>query len=423
MNERISIRIPYGKDSQIVEIPKNRCAGIIHPNSVPMRHEETEILKALSLPTGGPSFDEFLKPAGKTLVIVNDGTRPTPTPRVLDLIAPRLLDQKAEFIVATGVHRPPTEEEYRLIFGGHLSDIRNRSVIHVHKAKETSEMVHLGTSKNGTEMWVNRKIIEADRLLVIGSVEPHYFAGYTGGRKAILPGLASYETITMNHKYALRREATAMVLDGNPVHDDMIDALSTLGSLPIFSIQIVLDRDRRIYAAFGGDIISSMQNAIGAANEVYAVTISGKEDIVVSVAPYPMDVDLYQSQKALDNGKLALNDQGILILVSKCRTGIGESTFYDLMASCRSSSEIIKSIDAGYKLGYHKAAKLAEIGLWSQIWAVTDLEASVLERIFIRPFTSIQSALDTAMEFKGPSSRVLFLIDGSITVPMIGHMI
>ncbi len=423
MNERIRVRIPYGKDAQTVEIPEARCAGIIHPNTVPVRDEEALIRHALFQPTGGPAFDQFFERPGKTLVIVNDGTRPTPTPRVLDLIAPRLLENRAEFIIATGVHRPPTEEEYTLIFGRHLSEIRTRSVIHVHKAKESGEMVHLGTSQNGTEMWVNRKVVEADRLLVIGSVEPHYFAGYTGGRKAILPGLASYETITMNHKYALRREATAMALDGNPVHDDMIDALSTLGSKPIFSIQIVLDRDRRIYGAFGGDIVSSMQSAIGTANEVYAVPIDGKEDIVVSVAPYPMDVDLYQSQKALDNGKLALNDQGILILVSKCRTGIGESTFYDLMASCRSSSDIIKSIDAGYKLGYHKAAKLAEIGLWAQIWAVTDLEASVLERIFIRPFASVQSALDAAFKLKGTSSRVLFLIDGSITVPMIGHTI
>lgn len=398
---------------------EDRCAGIIHPNSV-AQHDELELIRhALHHPSGDVDFQTFLDGPGKTLVIVNDGTRPTPTPRILDLILEPLIKIGAEFIVATGVHRPPTDEELDLIFGRHLNYIRSVSTIHIHKARNRDEMVFLGSSTNGTEMWVNRLLMDADRIIVIGSVEPHYFAGYTGGRKAILPGLASYETITMNHKFALRPEATALRLKGNPVHEDMIDALGTLTGKPIFSIQIVLDKNRHIYSVFAGNIIDSMNDAIAAANQVFVVAIPSREDIVVAVAPYPMDVDLYQSQKALDNGKLALNHNGILILVSKCRTGIGESTFYDLMASCHSSSEIIKSIEAGYKLGYHKAAKLAEIGVWAQIWAVTELENSILERIFIRPFNSIQTAIDTALQIKGSTSRILFLMDGSITVPTV----
>jgi nickel-dependent lactate racemase len=162
-----------------------------------------------------------------------------------------------------------------------------------------------------------------------------------------------------------------------------------------------------------------MDAAVEAANRVFVVDIPRKEDIVVSVAPYPMDVDLYQSQKALDNGKLALREGGILILVSKCRTGIGDDTFYKLLSSCASPREVMAKIEGEYKLGWHKAAKMAEIGLWAEVWAVTDLAPELLKKIFIRPFSSLQGAIDAALESKGAEARALFLMDGSLTVPNI----
>ena len=280
-------------------------------------------------------------------------------------------------------------------------------------------MVHIGTSKSGTEMWLNKRGMEADKLVMIGSVEPHYFAGYTGGRKSFLPGIASYSTIEQNHKYALLPEAKALALDGNPVHEDMIDALKVIADKPIFSIQTVLDRDRKIYAATAGHIHKSFYAAIDKATEVFCVRIESKADIVVSVAPYPMDVDLYQSQKALDNGKLALKNGGILILVSKCRTGIGHDTFYKLLSACDTAQEVLDEIDRGYKLGYHKAAKMAEIGVWAQMWGVTELPDDVMKNVLLKPFRSVQEAIDEAIKIKGDDAKVLFLMDGSITVPMI----
>ena len=147
--------------------------------------------------------------------------------------------------------------------------------------------------------------------------------------------------------------------------------------------------------------------------------IKQKADIVVTVAPYPMDVDLYQSQKAIDNGKLVLKENGILILVSRCRTGIGDRTFFELLASSKNPKEALNSISGDYILGYHKAAKLAEIALWAEMWAVTDLSDDDLRSVFMRPFNDLQKAVDAALEIKGPDATVLFLMDGSITVPMI----
>jgi len=133
-----------------------------------------------------------------------------------------------------------------------------------------------------------------------------------------------------------------------------------------------------------------------------------------------MDIDLYQSQKALDNGKLALKQGGILIMVSKCRTGIGEPAFFELLSSCPSPQHALDKIAQGYKLGYHKASKMAEIGTWAQMWGVTDLEDKDMNAIFIKPFHNLQQALDNAISKKGKNSKIIFLMDGSITVPMIG---
>jgi hypothetical protein len=187
--------------------------------------------------------------------------------------------------------------------------------------------------------------------------------------------------------------------------------------IPI-AIMTVLDRDERIYAATAGDITESLKAAIDKAHQVFSVEIKEKSDIIIAVAPYPMDIDLYQSQKALDNGKLALNDNGIIILVSKCRMGVGDEAFVKLLSSCRTPQETLDKIDQEYKLGYHKAAKMAEIARWAQMWAVTSLNDDLLKSIFIRPFHSLQEAIDAAVAEKG-EEKILFLMNAGLTVPKL----
>jgi nickel-dependent lactate racemase len=413
----MEILLPYGREHVSVRVPDENVLAVVYPNRVNIAPERENLLGALERPVKSPSLYEFLDDARDVLFIVNDGTRPTPTAKVLEILHERIRGIDSRFIVATGAHREPTEEEFRFIFGSLYGELRDR--VDVHDSHDSSQMVHVGTSRNGTEMYVNRLGVAAHKLVVIGSVEPHYIAGYTGGRKFFLPGIASYGTIEQNHSYAIRPDASPLALAGNPVHEDMMDAMGTLQDKEIFSIQVVLDRDRHIYAAAGGDINGSFDAAIERANEVFCVNISEKADIVVSVATFPMDVDLYQSQKALDNGKLALREGGILILVSKCRTGVGGKTFFELLAGCKTPKEALEQIDRGYVLGYHKAAKMAEVALWAQMWAVTDLPDTDVERVFMRPFSDIQRALDRALEVKGREAKILFLMDGSLTVPMI----
>jgi len=409
----MKISIPYGKDEVEILVNDENFGEMIYPNKVEIQDEFKILENALKNPIASQSFDDFLADARDVLFIVNDPTRPTPTAKILGMIYNQIKDKNIKFIIATGVHRAPTQEEYGEIFGDYYSEFKDR--IHSHDAKK-DDTVFLGTSGNGTEMLINRLGMEAHKIVIISSVEPHYFAGYTGGRKSFLPGIASYKTIEQNHKLALKPGAKALALKGNPVHEDMEEAINLIQDKGIFCILTVLDRNENMYAATAGDIHESFNAAISKAHKVFVVDIKEKADIVVTVAPYPMDIDLYQSQKAIDNAKLALNENGILILISKCRTGIGNDLFVKLLSESSGPDDALERIDRGYKLGYHKAAKMAEIARWAKMWAVTDLDPNILKSIFITPFNSIQEAIDAAVKEKG-NAKILFMINGSLTVP------
>ncbi len=414
---KISLLVPYGKDQQLgLEIDEVRLAGVIEPNEVEIGDESEVIRKALANPAGGKTLSGFLKDAKDVLFIVNDATRPTPTSRVLDIIEKDMPACPVSFIVATGIHRAPTPEEYLQIFSEkHYSKYRDR--IFAHNSK-TDETVLLGKSKAGTDLRINKRGVDAHKIVIISSVEPHYFAGYTGGRKSFMPGIAAFSTIEQNHKLALRPEACALRLKGNPVHEDMIDALS-LVKKEVFVINTVLDKNHRIYAAAAGDIEASLEQAIARAEDVFIAKIPRKADVVISVVKFPADIDLYQAQKGIDNAKYALKEGGILILVAKCRTGIGEKSFMELLSSADSPQDALDRIEKKYVVGYHKAAKMAEIGLWAQMCAVTDLDGELLRKVFITPFSSLQEAVDAALAEKGKDAKVLVLLDGSLTIPHV----
>ena len=188
----MKVDIPYGKEKIEVNIPKP--CEILVPNKVKNVDENKVIKKALKEPIGMESFEEFAEKSKQLLVIVNDATRPTPTLKVLKFLYPVLESHPfVKFLVATGVHRAPTEEEYRFVFGEFYDVFKEQ--IFAHDARKEEDMEYLGESKNGTEMYINKMVSEIGNVLVIGSVEPHYFGGYTGGRKSFLPGVASYKPL------------------------------------------------------------------------------------------------------------------------------------------------------------------------------------------------------------------------------------
>ena len=248
----IIIPIPYGKEhvDLNIEIPHE----IITPNDVKVDELPKIIAHALGNPVAMEPLDQFVQKSDRLLVLVNDATRPTPTAKVLEEMYDLLKSHNdVRFLVATGAHRGPTEDEFRYIFGKAYNEFKDQ--IFVHDARKDEDMEYLGVSSNGTEMYLNKMVNEAGNIIVIGSVEPHYFAGYTGGRKAFLPGVASYKTIEMNHKHALSDAAKALALKGNPVAEDMNDAMQVLKDLNVFSIQTILTADHGLYAMVAGDLL------------------------------------------------------------------------------------------------------------------------------------------------------------------------
>jgi nickel-dependent lactate racemase len=410
------VEVPYGGGIEVVEVPEENLGEVVYQKEVETDDRVQIILDAVKNPLGSSAISKFLNGAKDVLVVVNDATRPTPTWRIISAILPFLLNKKTRFIVATGMHREPTEEEYQYIFGDLWAAIKDD--VHSHDSKN-DEMVQLGTSKNGTPIKINKMVADADRIIVISSVEPHYFAGYTGGRKSFLPGVSAYETIEANHKLALNLEAQALRLEGNPVAEDMDDAMKLLKHKKVFSIMTVLDKNHRTCCAYAGDLNESFRMAKKMADEVFVIDLKRKYDIVVAVTAFPYDIDLYQSQKALDNAKYAVRDGGVIILVSACRDGVGPPNFLNLLGSAGSPKEALDRIAEGYKLGYHKAAKMAEIGLRCRMMALTRLPPEVARKAHLTPVSNLQEAVDTAIRELGKSSKVTFIMDAVITVPRI----
>ena len=408
-------KIKYNDEVVDVQIPDNSV--IISPKDVEKKDQHEIVNVGLNHPFNSEKLDKFIADKEKILIIVNDGTRPTPTAQILETIYPLINKKQIKIMVATGVHRIANDNEIKKILGNTYSYLRDKIVSH--EARKDEDLQYIGTSRANTPLVINKEVLLNDALIIIGSVEPHYFAGYTGGRKAIMPGVASYKSIEANHKRALDPRAKALNLKDNPVHLDMVDVLNLLKDKPMFSIMSVMDRDHQIYEITTGNIIDSFDAAIEKANEVFTFEIKEKSDIVVSVASSPMDIDLYQSQKALDNGKLALKENGILILISACKEGVGEKAFYDLLKSSTTPKAVLESIYKNYKLGYHKAGKMAEIMTWADIWVVSELEDQLWENIFIKPFNSIQEAIDEALKIKGSNASLSLLSDGCITVPLL----
>ena len=409
----MEVKVPYGKTTRTVKL---KCLNpeILYPRSFEIKNDFKTLKKALENPIDSPTFSDFIKDTEELLIIVNDATRPTPTSMILSEIFPSIKNKNLKFLIATGTHRAPREEEYEYIFGDLSSSIKEK--IYVHDAKNFDKTTFYGTTKRGTNVYFNNLLDEAVKIIIINSVEPHYYAGFTGGRKSFLPGISFFDTIEKNHKFALSKDAISLKLSGNPVHEDMMDALETLSGKEIFSIHTVLDTEHRIYTVSAGNIKSSFENSVKSACEVFSVDIKEKADIVITAATYPLDLNMYQSHKALDNGKLALKKEGILILVAECRDGIGHNTFYEYLAEAKTPEEVLQKTSENYKLGCHISANIANIVSDNEIWVVTSLESKYLEKMFMKPCKDLQSAIDDALT-KKKDPKIIFLMQGSVTVP------
>ena len=406
----MKIKYKYSNETKEFEIQDSSKIEIIQPNKVPTNNEKEVIQNAIKT-----KLPMFLQNVKKLLIIVNDGTRATPTAKVIEELYPSITNLNVTFIVALGSHRKPTGEEFHTIFGRFYEIYKDNIVCH---DARNDPMIELGKTSRGTNVKLNKLALEHDKILIISSVEPHYFAGYTGGRKSILPGISAYETIEQNHALALLPEAKIIQLEGNPVHEDMLEATAMLPT-ETWACLLVIDKDHRVFSAEFDKTNEAFFRTIPNADKVYKVAIKRPADIVIGIVQPPLDSDLYQSHKGIENARNAIKEDGIFILVSTCRQGIGNDNFYKLLSSCTSPEEVFAKIQKQYKLGYHKAAKLVDFMNYHKLWMVSEIPSKTLEKIFIRSFDDLQAALDEALKIKGKEATVLVIRDAGIVVPRV----
>jgi lactate racemase len=402
------MQVHFGKDLINLVFEDDRPVEVVSPKAAPPNPDA--ILQSIQHPVGFKDFGSFIADRQQILVVVNDHTRSTPTAEVLKKL--NLKDKKVTTVIASGSHRAPAQSELQRIIGGEAPPYGGRVV--VHNCRDRGSLKQLGRTSRGTELYFNSLLFEADGIIPIASVEPHYFAGFTGGRKFLLPALAGFDSIAMNHGLAAEESARLLALEGNPVHEDFMEALDIFGRFDdIFSIQLVLNQKSQVSYACSGHVIKSFQETVEHAKEIYVPKIHRKADIVIAVNQSPLDIDLYQSQKALQDVEYAVKQGGIIILISSCPEGIGDEHFYKLLTS--------RKIDMGrkdaHKFGYHKVVKLTSLLKKTRIFAVTNLPASIPKAIGLTPYQNAQEALADATQVQGKDSEVLVVLDAGITVP------
>ena len=248
---------------------------------------------------------------------------------------------------------------------------------------DSENVIHLGTTSSGTPVDIDARVVQADRRICLGNVEFHYFAGYSGGAKAIMPGVSTTSAITMNHRMMVDPRACAGNLDDNPVRCDIEEAGKMTGI--DFIVNVVLNTHKQIIYCASGDAVIAHREACTYLKGIYQSPIRQKADIViVSQGGAPKDLNLYQTQKALDNAGHAVKDGGTVILVGSCKEGFGNSVFEEWMMKYRNPDEMIHALHDHFMLGAHKATAIAMLKKRADILFVSDMDSSIIQKTFLQ---------------------------------------
>ena len=376
-----------------------------------------EVRRAISEPIASKRLSEIVSRGEKTVIITSDITRPMPTKTVLPAVLEELLKAGLEYeditvVFALGSHRKHTEEEMRYLTGDDIYE----KVRCIDSDADRCRM--LGTTSRGTPVEIFDEVADADRIICLGNIEYHYFAGYSGGAKAVMPGVSTRAAIQANHSAMVRDEARAGALDDNPVRQDIDEVVKFV---PIdFIVNVVLDENKNIIKAVAGHYLHAHREGCRFLDRLYKVTIPRKADIVITTpGGFPKDINLYQAQKALDNAKHAVRDNGIIILLASCSEGYGEKVFERWINTSDSPDCLIERIKTNFELGGHKAAAIALVEKKARVFIVSDMDRSLCERLYMEPFENMQTALDRAFSLMGPDAQVLLMPHGGSTLPVV----
>jgi len=417
----VDVWLPYGKSDVCVRVPARNLLGSIEPKQVSVVADaKAEVERALSEPIGTKRLSEIAQPDNKIAIVVDDFTRSTPSqamllPVLAELNAAGVKDENVTVIFGCGTHRAVKPEEAKRILGEEVLN-RVKTVSHDCNAQD---LVFVGKTKHGTTVRVNRVFAEADVKVLLGDVNLHYYAGYGGGRKSVMPAISCKETISHNHAMLLHPNARTGVLEGNPVHEDMTEA-ARLAKVD-FILNVVTNSKGEIVKAFAGDLEQAFLEATKLVDEMYRVLVDRRADIVVvSPGGYPADINLYQAYKALDNALEVVKRGGSIIMVAECPEGHGNQVFYDWMMRLGELKKVEREVKRHFELGGHKAYYLLKALKNHKLILVSSLPDYYANDVFkLKTARAVNDALREVLKNAGSQAKVWAMPQGNFTLPEV----
>ncbi|MDP3386449.1 MAG: nickel-dependent lactate racemase [Eubacteriales bacterium] len=414
----MEFKLKYNVKEISFRLAEENYISTLMPNEVSVDLiEEVEVRRAMQNPIGSKRLKDIVCPGDKIAIVTSDISRPMPSYKVLPTVIEELKSAGVEekditVVLALGIHRKHSEEERRRLVGEEVY-CSNITIIDSDKEK----CVRIGYCRNGTPVDIFEPVMNADKRIALGNIEFHYFAGYSGGNKALMPGVSSYDAIQANHMHMLDPNAIVGNLDTNPIRQDIEEITDFI---PIhFIVNVVLNDRKQIIKAVAGDHVKAHREGCRFLDMVNKVSIKEKADIVIlSPGGYPKDINLYQAQKGLDNSKHAVKDGGIIIWCASAAEGFGESNFEKWMIE-KSPNEMIEELRRKFVLGAHKAAFIAMTLQKAQIYLVSELDPELVKKINMTPFESVQEALDHAIDTLGSNSKVIIMPEAGSTLPVL----
>lgn len=406
-------------------IPERYLKSVVEPRKMPpIPDPMREMGQALAKPIHSPSLKDMAERSRSPCILVSDSTRPTPSGFIASQ-ALRVLkeagvkEDKVKIVVATGLHRPCTEWELVERIG---NDIMSRIRVLSHDAYDSSNLVYAGRTSRNTPVWLNRDVAESDLVIADGYIEPHFFAGYTGGGKSILPGVSGFETIKANHGATMidHPRSRVGVLDGNPIYEDIVEG-AHLGKLD-FSINVTLDSEKKITGVFAGDFEEAHRAGANFLDSHAKVETSEADIAITTNGGYPLDRDLYQAVKGMTVAEDVVRDGGVIIIASECRDGVGHPNFRELVERCKNPEEILENIRSPgfFQVDQWEAQVLARVLTRFDVICVTSgVEHSTVEDMHMVPAKTVEDAIDIARGIVAKDPEIIVIPGGPSTIPFV----
>lgn len=415
------ITLPYGASVVTATIPDQYMVDVLEqPDPPPAGDPVDEVRRALAEPLG--EFRWASAAAARTVAIaVNDKTRPVPHLQLL----PPLLDQLAQlgipdpavtFVVAVGAHPPMDPAEFSSVLP---PDVMGRFRVVSHDAEREEDLVHLGTTSRGTPVWANRAFVDAELRIVVGTIEPHQFVGFSGGVKTAAIGLAGLATIRANHTLMADPDSQIGTYSTNPARLD-VEEIGGLVGVDL-ALNAIVDARRRIVAVLAGDPVAVMNAGVPLVRERALLAVARDYGMVVaSPGGHPKDIDVYQSQKAVASAARIVRPGGTIVVAAACPEGAGSPHYEQWVATKRSHREVIDTFQReGFRIGPHKAFQLARDSVSARVLVCSEMPDELARRLLLQPAADLQTAVNLGLADLAPGEPVAVLPHATTTVPYL----